>query len=106
VKFYSITKGQAAIGAFTRAMRDRTGNLPPMPGVFPDYPAPIVRNAPDGVRELMLARWACRDRRSLVVRRSQTSATRPVRTGVRGSMWDPLRRAVQLLLRVRRHQTT
>jgi putative SOS response-associated peptidase YedK len=24
--------------------------------VFPDYPAPIVRNAPDGVRELMLAR--------------------------------------------------
>jgi putative SOS response-associated peptidase YedK len=54
---YSITKGQAAIGAFTRAMRDQTGNLPPMPGVFPDYPAPIVRNAPDGVRELMLARW-------------------------------------------------
>ena len=54
---YSITKGQAAIGAFTRAMRDLTGNLPPMPGVFPDYPAPIVRNAPDGVRELMLARW-------------------------------------------------
>jgi putative SOS response-associated peptidase YedK len=31
--------------------------LPPMPGVFPEYPAPIVRNAPDGVRELMLARW-------------------------------------------------
>jgi putative SOS response-associated peptidase YedK len=54
---YSITKGQAAIGAFTRAMRDLTGNLPQMPGVFPDYPAPIVRNAPDGVRELMLARW-------------------------------------------------
>jgi putative SOS response-associated peptidase YedK len=54
---YSITKGQAAIGAFTRAMRDLTGNLPPMPGVFPDYPAPIVRNGPDGVRELMLARW-------------------------------------------------
>jgi putative SOS response-associated peptidase YedK len=54
---YSITKGQAAIIAFARAMRDLTGNLPPMPGVFPDYPAPIVRNGPDGVRELMLARW-------------------------------------------------
>jgi putative SOS response-associated peptidase YedK len=54
---YSITKGQAAIIAFTRAMRDLTGNLPPMPGVFPDYAAPIVRNAPEGVRELMLARW-------------------------------------------------
>ncbi len=54
---YSITKGQVAIIAFARAMRDLTGNLPPMPGVFPDHPALIVRNAPDGVRELMLARW-------------------------------------------------
>ncbi|PIT04481.1 hypothetical protein TSA1_29790 [Bradyrhizobium nitroreducens] len=53
---YSLTKGQAAIIALTRAMRDTTGNLPPMPGIFPDYRAPIVRNAPDGVRELSLAR--------------------------------------------------
>src|SRR4051794_30885154 len=43
--------------ALTRAMRDTTGNLPRMPGVFPDYLAPIVRNARDGVRELALARW-------------------------------------------------
>jgi putative SOS response-associated peptidase YedK len=42
---------------FTRAMRDTTGNLPPMLGVFPDYMAPIVRNAPDRVRELAKARW-------------------------------------------------
>ena len=41
---YSITKGQQAIREFTRAMTDRTGNLPPLPGVFPDYAAPIVRN--------------------------------------------------------------
>jgi putative SOS response-associated peptidase YedK len=54
---YSVTKGQAAIIELTRALRDSTGNLPPMPGVFPDYLAPIVRNAPDGVRELMVARW-------------------------------------------------
>jgi putative SOS response-associated peptidase YedK len=54
---YSITKGQRAIIEFTRAMRDNTGNLPPLPGVFPDYLAPVVRNAPDGVRELMMARW-------------------------------------------------
>jgi putative SOS response-associated peptidase YedK len=54
---YSITKGQAAIIAFTRAMRDTTGNLPPLPGIFPDYMAPVVRNAPDGVRELAMARW-------------------------------------------------
>jgi hypothetical protein len=36
---YSITKGQQAIIEFTRAMRDTTGNLPPLPGVFPDYMA-------------------------------------------------------------------
>ena len=54
---YSITKGQAAIRALFPALRDLTGNLPPMPGVFPDYSAPIVRAGADGVRELALARW-------------------------------------------------
>lgn len=37
---YSLTKGQAAIIALTRALRDTTGNLPPLPGIFPDYRAP------------------------------------------------------------------
>src|SRR4051794_39677702 len=54
---YSVTKGQAAIIALTRVMRDTTGNLPPMPGIFPDYMTPVVRNTPDGVRELAMARW-------------------------------------------------
>jgi hypothetical protein len=31
-------------------MRDTTGNMPPLPGIFPDYLAPIVRNAPSGER--------------------------------------------------------
>jgi hypothetical protein len=50
----SLTKGQAAIIAITRAMRGRTGNLPALPGIYPDYNAPIVRNA-GGERELALA---------------------------------------------------
>ena len=54
---YSITKGQTAILEFTRAMRDRTGNLPSLPGVFPDYAAPVVRTAADGERELTMMRW-------------------------------------------------
>lgn len=54
---YSITKGQAAIIALARAMRDTTGNLPPLPGIFPDYKAPVVRNAPDCLRELAMLRW-------------------------------------------------
>jgi putative SOS response-associated peptidase YedK len=54
---YSLTKGQQAILELARAMRDRAGNLPPMPGIFPDYAAPIVRTGEDGVRELAMARW-------------------------------------------------
>ena len=53
---YAITSGQQAIRDLTRALTDQTGNLPPMPGIFPDYAAPIVRNQPDG-RELTMARW-------------------------------------------------
>jgi putative SOS response-associated peptidase YedK len=53
---YSVTKGQTAIRELARAMIDRTGNMPPLPGVFPDYGAPIVRETPDG-RELALGRW-------------------------------------------------
>jgi hypothetical protein len=51
---YSQTKGQQAIIALTRAMRDKTGNLSPLPGIFPDYMARAVRNAPDGARELTM----------------------------------------------------
>ena len=53
---YSVTKGQSAIRDLFRVVHDRTGNLPPMPGIFPDYPAPIVRVA-GGNRELEMARW-------------------------------------------------
>jgi putative SOS response-associated peptidase YedK len=54
---YSLTKGQQAIRELTGAMSDQTGNLPILPGVFPDYAAPIVRNTREGRRELTLARW-------------------------------------------------
>ena len=54
---YSLTKGQSAIIALTRALRDHTGNLPSMPGIFPDYPAPVVRNGSGGERELTFMRW-------------------------------------------------
>ncbi len=37
-------------------MVDNTGNMPPLPGIFPDYSAPIVRNS-DAGRELAMARW-------------------------------------------------
>jgi putative SOS response-associated peptidase YedK len=54
---YSQTSNQQAIIQLALALRDMTGNLPSMPGVFPDYAAPIVRTGADGVRELAKARW-------------------------------------------------
>ena len=53
---YSITINQAAIIALFRVMNRYLGNLPPMPGLFPDYPAPVVRNA-GTERELLIMRW-------------------------------------------------
>jgi putative SOS response-associated peptidase YedK len=53
---YSITTNQAAIIALFRVMNRYVGNLPPMPGVFPDYPAPVVRNTDHGT-ELATMRW-------------------------------------------------
>ena len=53
---YSITTNQAAISALFRVVNRYVGNLAPMPGVFPDYKAPIVRTGADG-RELATARW-------------------------------------------------
>ena len=54
---YSLTKGQAAIRQLFRVRRDLTGNLPPLPGIFPDGMAPVVRTGTDGERELAMLRW-------------------------------------------------
>lgn len=54
---YSVTKGQKAIIELVKAMRDLTGNMPSLPAIFPNGRAPVVRTAPDGVRELIMMRW-------------------------------------------------
>jgi len=55
---YSMTKNVDAIRRLFKVdpANDRTGNMPPLPGIYPDYPAPIVRNGSGG-RELSMARW-------------------------------------------------
>jgi putative SOS response-associated peptidase YedK len=62
---YSMTKGEAAIRNLFKVTKDSAGNLPSMPGIFPDYPAPIVRNVDSG-RELAMARWGMPSRRAVV----------------------------------------
>ncbi len=79
---YSVTKGQSAIRDLFAVQPDRAGNLPPLPAIFPDQIAPIVRVGADGERELVMARWgmpACRhapSRRELQRRDCSTGGDR------------------------------
>ncbi|WP_194468552.1 SOS response-associated peptidase [Bradyrhizobium sp. CCBAU 53340] len=54
---YSITTNQAAISALFRVVNRHVGNLPAMPSVFPDNPAPMVRTGENGERGLAMMRW-------------------------------------------------
>jgi putative SOS response-associated peptidase YedK len=85
---YSITTNQAAIAALFRVINRYVGNLAPMPGVFPDYPAPVVRNADAGT-EMVTMRWGMPPPARL---RSPTSATRRRRTGGLAEAGEPLSR--------------
>ena len=55
---YSMTTNVEAIRRLFQVdpSHDLTGNLPSLPGIYPDYPAPIVRNSGTS-RELAMARW-------------------------------------------------
>jgi putative SOS response-associated peptidase YedK len=54
---YSLTRSPDEIRRLFRIERDTTGNLPSLPGIFPDQLAPVVRTARDGERELTMMRW-------------------------------------------------
>ena len=54
---YNLTTSQEAIRALSKAFRDILGNLEPSIDIYPNRPGPVVRNAPDGVRELATLTW-------------------------------------------------
>lgn len=54
---YSMTKSQQAIRDLVKVIRDLTGNLAPLPAIFPNRMAPVVREGEDGHRELLMMRW-------------------------------------------------
>lgn len=54
---YSMIKSREAAVAYTKAMRDRTANQPPLPAIFPDQLAPVVGTSKEGVREMVMMRW-------------------------------------------------
>jgi putative SOS response-associated peptidase YedK len=54
---YSLTRTPEEMRRLFRVTQDRTGNLPSLPGIFPDQLAPVVRTGRDGGRELLAMRW-------------------------------------------------
>lgn len=51
-----MTSSQAAITDLVKLWRDYTGNLPSLPAIYPDYPAPVITQEPEG-RALRMMRW-------------------------------------------------
>ncbi|SFM27305.1 Putative SOS response-associated peptidase YedK [Bradyrhizobium sp. NFR13] len=87
---YSMTKNQDAIRRLFSFNADSTGNLQSMPGIFPDYPAPIVRNA-EGGRELALARWGMPSSQKALLEASQKRAAKLAAKGKQFDFKDLLR---------------
>lgn len=54
---YSQTKSQDAMRRLFRVTLDHTGNQAPLPGIYPDHLAPVVRGLKDGGREALMMRW-------------------------------------------------
>ena len=53
---YSLTSAQSAITDLVDLWNDETGNLPPMTGIYPDYPAPVITQTSEG-RIMQMMRW-------------------------------------------------
>ena len=53
---YSLTRPQDEIRRWFDVSHDSVGNLPPMPGIFPDQMAPVVFAGREG-HELTMMRW-------------------------------------------------
>jgi putative SOS response-associated peptidase YedK len=52
-----MTHARDAIKRLFRVESDRTANQPPLPAVFPDQLAPVVRVGSDGLRVMEAMRW-------------------------------------------------
>lgn len=81
---YSMIRNQDAIRQLFGATKDTTGNLPPIPGIFPDRLAPIVRN--NGLdRELAMARWGMPSPQNILL---EATKKRAAKLEAKGKQFD------------------
>lgn len=64
---YSLSKHLRGILEMVTAMTKDIGNFGPMPGIFPDYSAPILRAHAGGGLELAKARWGMPSSRKAIM---------------------------------------
>jgi putative SOS response-associated peptidase YedK len=71
---YNITTNQEALRAITRAMIDHAGNLEPSLDVYPDRPAPVIRETSEG-REITRLTWGMPSPLSITQGKPDTGVT-------------------------------
>jgi putative SOS response-associated peptidase YedK len=54
---YSLNKNKESVAKMFGVGHNRTVDIPLFPGIFPNYVAPVVREAADGDRELVNMNW-------------------------------------------------
>jgi putative SOS response-associated peptidase YedK len=54
---YSMTRNREAILRLFRISDNRAAGFVPQDAIFPGYQAPVLRQAPDGERELVVFNW-------------------------------------------------
>ena len=54
---YSVTTNAQAVLRLFRVSHNRAATFDPLPAIFPGYAAPVVRQAEDGERELVMLSW-------------------------------------------------
>jgi putative SOS response-associated peptidase YedK len=77
---YSVVTNQEALRRIAQAFNDHIGNLPELPGIYPDYLAPIIRMNAQNEREIVLARWglpSLKDQPTEKPNRGTTNVRRP-----------------------------
>lgn len=82
---YSIRKGPASILDLARAVESHVGNLEPG-DIYPDYPAPIVRNNEAGDRILTFARWGLPSPKNIQI---EKTGKRADKLRAKGNTIDP-----------------
>jgi putative SOS response-associated peptidase YedK len=72
---YGMRAQRSEVVAAVRAMYDRNNNQPPMPGIWPDYSAPVVVKG-DGGREVRDMRWGMPSSKKALLEAAQKRASK------------------------------